>query len=312
MMPKLACGFARCLVVRTTICPCPAQKKAPGKAGSQGGKGHHPFPGAIGRSIELCRGRMCISASRLLASVPAEVCMCRLVAPCNFAPPCRCIRSWRHASLPPTALRWAAGTAEATPRCRPIHRVETRDSLSATDRLFDPFARCSCGGRIWKSPKRVKGGFFADFPGDWLPAASQICRVFCIPTRCLTLFGRLQSNGEEGQGVDAWHEGPSRTIIQAVLAFHARCDSRAALCEHARAMHEREGAWRSASFHAWPPAASCGKVVWLRRAPADSASANVNEPRFLLPILKIVPTGMRAMRAAKGSAKTLSRKKSTN
>src|SRR5690606_9239746 len=29
------------------------KKRAPGKAGSQGGKGLHPFPGAIGRSGEL-------------------------------------------------------------------------------------------------------------------------------------------------------------------------------------------------------------------------------------------------------------------
>src|SRR5436305_9806111 len=32
-----------------------ARKKAPGKVGSQGGKGHHPFPGAIGRSRVIDR-----------------------------------------------------------------------------------------------------------------------------------------------------------------------------------------------------------------------------------------------------------------
>jgi hypothetical protein len=32
--------------------PSAAQKKAPGKDGSQGGKGRHPFPGAIGRSCD--------------------------------------------------------------------------------------------------------------------------------------------------------------------------------------------------------------------------------------------------------------------
>lgn len=36
-----------------------AQKKAPGKDGSQGGKGRHPFPGAIGRFEPATRARGC-------------------------------------------------------------------------------------------------------------------------------------------------------------------------------------------------------------------------------------------------------------
>ena len=40
---------------RQECLPPQERKKAPGKVGSQGGKGHHPFPGAIGRSRVIDR-----------------------------------------------------------------------------------------------------------------------------------------------------------------------------------------------------------------------------------------------------------------
>ena len=119
-----------------------AQKKAPGKAVSQGGRGQQPFPGAIGRS---CIGR-CASPME-----PGPVSDASLVSEAYRRLPCR------------RAASWSAGRPSTPSRCRPIHM----------DRCFLTTVRCAPsvagvsalrGGRIWESQNRVKGGFSRVLP----------------------------------------------------------------------------------------------------------------------------------------------------
>ena len=143
--------------------PKPAgEKKAPGKVGSQGGKGHHPFPGAIGRS-RLIEGRRRRLAPRL--SAVSSACLPRgarsPIAGAIECSACRCIRSvpaWH-----PCRQHGFAGPQkpQAVSRGRPIHLWITLDLLR----------RCEGGSwrpfhLSWREDMRIAGagqGRFSTF-----------------------------------------------------------------------------------------------------------------------------------------------------
>jgi hypothetical protein len=152
-----------------------AQKKAPGKAVSQGGRGQQPFPGAIGR------------LGKRYGSVPG-------VCPLDAAAP-RCIRSEPPASMPTESASWSAGTSLAAPspvrthphglffRFRDRGRWGLHRLISRTRRPFRPIVRRENREITIPGQGRFPGRFSPDLrPASGLPAATSDTSA----TRCAT------------------------------------------------------------------------------------------------------------------------------
>ena len=150
--------------------PVAAQKKAPGKAGSQGGKGHQPFPGAIGR--------------RRMIRTPSAGLL--LVAPARSHE----LRVLRQTFLS-VARQQAQGKTKRPARIHAGGKCASWCGLSHTHHVVRLLCSLREAGRIWQSSKWVKGGFPRRAKASQSQQKQPLRWIFQrrIPRRCSGISG---------------------------------------------------------------------------------------------------------------------------